>query len=391
MKNTSSGLLLALGLALGATVALGLARFSYALLLPAMRQNLSWNYALSGGMNTANAVGYLLGALAATRAMQLWGVRLVFMWGLGLTALALALSGLFDGYGFLLCMRVLAGMGGALVFIAGGVLIAHVAQQFPAQSGGLLGVYYAGVGFGILLSGVSLPFLLEAGTDWRVAWLVLGLGSVFLGGLAALAAWRLPEPSTSSGQEGTVSLLGLFWALLAYFCFAFGYIAYMTFAVALIRQNGASTAQVALFWATLGITTMLVPRLWARPITQWAAARGMAGAMLLVAIGASVPLFSSQFVWMLFSALCFGSFLSVVAATTALSRRYLPQNAWSSGIALFTVVFALGQSLGPLLSGALSDQAGGLQVGLAWSAGALFVGMGLALLQPTKYNQSTAP
>jgi hypothetical protein len=211
---------------------------------------------------------------------------------------------------------------------------------------------------------------------------MLGMASLLLGAVAGLAAWRLPEPSGLSGQPTKFAPMQLLWAMLAYFCFALGYIAYMTFAVALIRQNGASTAQVVLFWATLGISTILVPRFWAKPITQWKAARGLAAALAVVAVGASVPLFSSQFGWMLFSALCFGSFLSVVAATTALARRYLPQQAWGAGIALFTVVFAAGQSLGPVLSGALSDQAGGLQVGLAWSALVLFVGMGLALVQP---------
>ena len=38
-------------------VALGFTRFAYALLLPAMRHELSWNYAAAGGMNTANALG----------------------------------------------------------------------------------------------------------------------------------------------------------------------------------------------------------------------------------------------------------------------------------------------------------------------------------------------
>jgi Uncharacterised MFS-type transporter YbfB len=53
------------GLALGPAVALGLARFAYGLLLPAMRSDLDWSYGLAGTMTTANALGYLLGALVA--------------------------------------------------------------------------------------------------------------------------------------------------------------------------------------------------------------------------------------------------------------------------------------------------------------------------------------
>ena len=57
----------ALALALGAAVSLGLARFSYALLLGPMRDDLGWSYFTAGAMNTANAAGYLLGALLAPR------------------------------------------------------------------------------------------------------------------------------------------------------------------------------------------------------------------------------------------------------------------------------------------------------------------------------------
>ena len=54
-----------IGLAMGPTVALGLARFAYALLLPPMRAELGWNYAAAGALNTSNAAGYLAGALVA--------------------------------------------------------------------------------------------------------------------------------------------------------------------------------------------------------------------------------------------------------------------------------------------------------------------------------------
>lgn len=52
---------------MGAALSLGITRFSYGLLLPPMRDDLNWSYTLAGGMNTVNALGYLLGALATPR------------------------------------------------------------------------------------------------------------------------------------------------------------------------------------------------------------------------------------------------------------------------------------------------------------------------------------
>ncbi len=50
----------AFALCLSMAVANGLGRFAYALLLPAMREDLHWSYAQAGWLNTANALGYVL-------------------------------------------------------------------------------------------------------------------------------------------------------------------------------------------------------------------------------------------------------------------------------------------------------------------------------------------
>jgi MFS family permease len=55
-------------------------------------------------------------------------------------------------------------------------------------------------------------------------------------------------------------------------------------------------------------------------------------------------------------------------------RHNLPGAAWASGIAAFTIVFALGQIVGPSLVGWLADGSGGLARGFAWSAGFLALG-----------------
>ena len=85
---------------------------------------------------------------------------------------------------------------------------------------------------------------------------------------------------------------------------------------------------------------------------------------------------------MFISGALFGAvFLSVVASTTALVRRNLPQRQWPAGIAAFTIVFALGQMAGPTLVGWLADGPGGLARGFVGSAAALALGCVLALGQ----------
>src|SRR5262245_66358621 len=63
----------ALLISLGAAVGQGFARFGYALLLPSMQQSLGWTYAQAGLVNSANALGYLCGALAVGPCVARWG------------------------------------------------------------------------------------------------------------------------------------------------------------------------------------------------------------------------------------------------------------------------------------------------------------------------------
>jgi hypothetical protein len=85
---------------------------------------------------------------------------------------------------------------------------------------------------------------------------------------------------------------------------------------------------------------------------------------------------------MLVSGLLFGGvFLSVVASTTAMVKHNLVPSQWAAGISVFTVIFAVGQIIGPTMVGWIADGPGGLHRGLLFSAGALLLGAVLAWQQ----------
>ena len=130
-----STLRVAMALALGAAISLGLARFSYALLLPPMRADLGWSYFTAGAMNTANAAGYLLGALLAPHALVRHDARLLLLAGAWATALLLALHGLVRSDAALYTLRLLSGVASAATFISGGLLAARLGHEAMGRSG----------------------------------------------------------------------------------------------------------------------------------------------------------------------------------------------------------------------------------------------------------------
>lgn len=382
-----------LALSLGPAVTLGLVRFAYALLLPAMRDDLGWSYALAGGINTANAAGYLAGALLAAPITQRIGVRRSFVVALLVAALALLASGLPTAYVAHVLLRIVAGVGGAVAFVSGGVLAAHATSGRPGEPSAatVLGLYYGGGGAGILVPGLAVPALLEFGpaepAAWRIGWVCIGVVSLLALVVAGTAARRLPEAAATTGEEAqdedeTSSVWSLAPALAAYFLFGTGYIAYMTFVVAFLQDQGAEALEISIFWALLGAAAMVSAPLWGPVIEGFRGGRALATVTAVVAAGAILPLVSGGFLVALASAALFGSsFLAVVTATTVLVRRSLPAGAWPTGIAAFTILFATGQCVGPIVSGAVSDSFGGLKTGLGLSAIILVAGALVALAQ----------
>jgi predicted MFS family arabinose efflux permease len=373
------------GLAMGPAVALGLSRFAYALLLPSMRADLGWSFADAGAMNTANATGYLVGALVAAPLGMRMGIKKVFAIGLLLTALAVGASGLTANFSVLLALRVVAGFTGALAFVSGaGLASAAATGGSKNRAPTLLGVYFAGAGIGITASALAVPPLLGM-VGWRGGWLALGalaLAATVFGGLVLR---HTPYPSNvSAGRErGGWSPRFMTCKLLAYGLFGAGYIAYATFIIAYLRSDeGFSDAGITRFWSIFGLASVAAAFAWGRILGYLKGGWGTAATLACVTIGTMVPLLWSAQAGAYLSAILFGgSFLAVLAAVTSFARRAAKPHAWTAAIATLTVALGVGQCIGPVLSGALSDGPNGLRAGLWLSVGILAFATVVAALQ----------
>ena len=401
-QNSVPTLRIAIGLSLGAALSLGLARFAYGLLLPPMRADLGWSYALAGAMNTSNAAGYLLGALATPALLRRFSPGAVLMAGSMLASVLMALSGLFTDTTVWLLQRLAVGVASAMVFATGGLMAARLGATDPARGGLLIGVYYGGTGLGITLSALVMPVVLQAAAGQPHAWAWGGAAlAVLCFAAAAALRWPLAQLARLGGQvvganvpgaapAAPLQLRRFACALAAYGMFGVGYIGYMTFVVALLREQGQSATRITVFYALLGVAVMVSPRLWAWLLDRYRDGRPLALLNALLGVATILPVLSNAWALVLLSGMLFGAvFLSLVASTTALVRHNLPPAQWAAGIAAFTIVFAAGQIVGPTMIGWVSDGPGGLARGFVLSAVALWAGAALALgqrplRQPTK-------
>src|ERR1700730_7527908 len=226
-------------LSLAPTIGLGIGRFAYALVLPDMRDSLGWSYSAAGFMNTINAAGYLAGALVASKLIKRFGPSATVRWGTLVCVVSLALCALSGNFVILSFARLLVGIGAAAVFIAGAGLAATIAQSRPERANFLLSLFYAGPGLGILSSGLVAPFVLQAfgpGSWWIVWWAMTALATVMTIPLL-LAAIEI-QADLDADIPTPFAIRPVLIYLVGYFLFGAGYIAYMTFMIAYIRDAG---------------------------------------------------------------------------------------------------------------------------------------------------------
>jgi MFS family permease len=383
--------------------ALGLARFGYTSILPAMQEAMKLSNTQTGVLQSWNLVGYLVTVVAAGLLAARFGPRVVIAVALLVVAAGMGLTGLIPTFGVACVGRFLAGVGGAGSNVPA---MALVSAWFGARRRGLAaGAGVAGSSLGLMVTGPLVPAILERSGEegWRVSWGVLGgltllvfvAAAVFLRnrpaekGLRAIGESEAEQDSrpvvaaASALDWGQVYRSKLLWKLAGiYFGFGFSYIIYSTFFVRyLTGEAGFSRAGAGTLWSQIGVVSIVSGFLWGSVSDRW----GRRAALLWVfgLQGGSFLLFGlSQEGWGVYgSAVLFAlTAWSVPALMAALCGDLLGARLAPAALGLITLVFGLGQALGPYLAGVVADATNSFAPAfLVAGATALLVGGGGSL------------
>ena len=243
--------------------------------------------------------------------------------------------------------RLLAGIGAAAGFVGGAALAATIAQSRPERANFLLSLFYAGPGLGILSSGLIAPFVLQyfGPGSWWIVWWALTLLSLVMTVPLLLAPFDRQRRDRIAGSPTEFAVAPVLIYLAGYFLFGAGYIAYMTFMIAYVRDAGGGAAAQSAFWSLIGVSAFVTPWVWRRVL---ALDRGGLSTTIILgvnAIGAALPIFGHSPLLLAISALVFGvAFFAVVGSTTAFVRFNYPPAAWPTAIAAMTIAFGIGQT-----------------------------------------------
>jgi MFS family permease len=352
-------------------VSIGIARFGYAPLVPALVAGHWFSASVAFWQGTTNLAGYLIGAAG----MRVWSrpvhTRPAVAGLMAVTALSLVASAWDGGEIYQGFWRLLTGItGGALMVL---MAAAVVGRAPPAKRGQVGGITFAGMGTGIMVSGLLIPRLLPLGLP--ATWALLGgFGLVAAGIVAVLMPPAVIIPAVKTAEKRKlnrpVTLLIIGYALCA-----FGFVPHMLFLasfVAIGLHRGIS--QGADIAAMLGIAAAAGPPILGRIADRFGFLRTLGCGYLVMAAAISLPLFTGSPLVLAISAIGVGAMgLGAVLLTSGAIAHLVDPSRLAANWGLATMIYAVCQACVAAFFSSLFHATGSYQLLFGIGAVAAFV------------------
>ena len=393
--------------AVGIGLNVGLARFTYGVMLPAIRRDLSLDYLAGGSLNAVHLAGYLIGTLAAPAILRRAGASASSKWAhllVAVGALLCAAAPAHPTFGswVLAVGRLTTGLGAGtgIVAILVVVFAAVTAQQRPLVSAAA----WSGMGVAVIASGLLISPLLYNPYGWRAAFLVsagLALAVAFFFvpvsqrpvEASAAPPGRLTPTRERAGKASSSQFL-----FGSYLAFGVAYVAFSTFAGAQLAAIRAPPWLVGTTWIGFG-TMAIVGAALTVPIVSSARLKRFAliAATASGALGcwiAGMDTASAVGVGALFVGLGVAATPTIVSAVV---RERCSDDDYPRVFSLATAALGAGQLVGPLAGGALADRFGPTVIPLfaaaAYVVAALLASCdsqtsGRSPIRPSRVNQN---
>ncbi|WP_432474331.1 YbfB/YjiJ family MFS transporter [Amphritea sp. HPY] len=374
LKVLGSGLL-------GLILTIGIARFCYTTLLPAMQLQAGLSDLAGGYLATINYIGYMCGALIAATVGNLKTKDFLYRAGLVTAVITTSAMAFTDNLYIWAVLRFFSGLSSATGMLISAGLIMNWLIRHGHRSE--LGIHYAGAGLGIIVSGLAAELMFDY-LNWREQWFALGL----IGALIAIPAWRwLPRPDTShqtiAGQQLQDNPPGRRWLILLgimYFCAGYAYVVSATFLVAIVEAQPALQGDGQIVWIFVGLSATPAVIMWDRVARNLGELNALLIAFLIQIVGIILPAVNDNFWLVLLSAVLYGgSFIGIVSLVLAMAGRFYPTKP-AKLMGKLTLLYGIAQIGAPAIAGIIADNGGSYADSLYIAAGISVLGAGMILV-----------
>ena len=357
---------------------LGLDRYGYAAILPAMQKGLHLSDAQVGVIGSANVFGYLLAAMVAGLLAFRFGPRLIITISLIWMAFGMALLSVVNSFALLTLLRFFTGIAGAGGNIS---MIGLLSSWFSQSRRGLAnGILVGGSGIAIAVTGWFVPAInkLYPINGWRYNWAIIGVIIGILGVLTLITLRNSPGdkdlkpignnekvsiPMEERNEKFTIKdIIGIGemrMLLLAYFSFGMSYVIYGTFFMNyLVTEKGIAEALAGNIWSTAGILSIGSAIIWGSLSDLIGRRLVLTSIFTLQAISyslaAAAGINGTLLLWI--SAVVFGLVAwSVPAVVASYCADLVGPKHTAAAMGIVTVFFGVGQVLGPVSAGLIKE------------------------------------
>ncbi len=341
---------------------MGIGRFAYTPLLPALIETLGWSVARAGDVASANFFGYLLGAMAATLLVHRPERHSGLLFGLIFSALTTLACALTDSFVLWMLLRFVSGFASAFAMILGTAVVVEVFKRNHRPQ--LLSTHFAGLSVGIIGSVLIIECAKALNYSVFAQWGVLGVVSVLMFALAwvILAGLKTDVETHKAKTDKPVSAFSntaLLRLIIAYGLMGFGYVVTATFIVTIARGLQTSAYLEPATWIIVGLVggpSLYVWHFFSKRFNVFLALR-LAYAIQATGVVLAGVANSSAGV-LLGGALLGGTFMAITSMGF-IAARELATGYEDKAIAWMTVSFGIGQLLGPAVAGRMADASGG--------------------------------
>ncbi len=382
-------------IALGAASAQSLGRFTFGVLLPAVRADLGVSNTVAGTLATFNVGAYLLGTLAVSAATARYRLLPVLRVGLALSASGMVLAAVSPNVYAVAAAMLLLGLGGAFTWIPSPVVAGDALRSERRSLA--IGILGSGMGVGVVFGGQLSNWVRSNRGDeaWRDVYVIQSaISIVALVGIYLLIRHRQDKPTGGGGIGGFGALRRMRgWGpfTLAFALFGLMYLLVIAFlTVRLEDDSGWTPDEASLAFTVVGIAMVLGGPIFIVISTRFgvrqaliAAFAGWVVATVSILPGWYAPtLVASAGIGLFFSGMPTLFALYVVKNTTAAD--------YGPAFAAATLAFGVTQMVSPQLGGLMADLTGSFLIVFASSAVLSLLGL-FTLLRVPNDGQARRP
>jgi predicted MFS family arabinose efflux permease len=369
-------------------VTVGVARFSYSLLLPIMQEGAGLSESGGGWLATTNYMGYMVGVLLAASLHNLnhkYNLHRAYLILSVITSAAMVVTTDMITWAML---RFIAGIcaSGGMIIASGLILKWLVNNKHRAE----LGIHFSGAGLSIITTSLLVEAMLSMSANWQQQWIALAIMAVIF----AIPAWLwMPHPATKAqvgvtAQDNPPGKTFKLLMMLAYFCAGYGYVVSSTFIVDIVEGVEGLQGQGGFAFILVGIAATPAAIIWDRIARNIGYLKALFAAYVLQAIGIILPAINDTLPIILISTLLFGgTFIACVSLVLTMAGNFFPSNP-AKFMGTMTLAFGAAQIIAPVCTGYLAEAFGNYNLGLYLSTVIMIIGA-ILLLKLLSIEKST--